>query len=141
MAISLAGEHQEHRPELTRFALVLGLLLGGAMALVVFTPLGPLWFGRVTDLEPELAGLALEMAGILVLFPPLSFLTALLRGLLVVRRRTRAVNRAALVEVAGVFAALWVGIHLLDLAGAHAAGAALVTGRLLSLGWLLRSSG
>jgi hypothetical protein len=110
------------------------------MAFVVFTPLGPLWFEGVTDLEPELAGLAREMAGILVLFPPLSFLTSLLRGLLVVRRRTGPVNQAALIEVTGVFAALWAGIHLLDLAGAHAAGAALVTGRLFSLAWLLRAA-
>lgn len=138
VAIALMGRRLEHYPELSRFALGLGLAASGGLALVAFTPLADVWFVTVSGLTTELARFAIRPTQVLVAIPALSVLLSFQRAVLVQERRTRPITAATSLEVLGVavlFALLgwWMG-----LVGVTAAVLAFLGGRLAAKLYLLR---
>lgn len=127
--IALLGDRREHLGTLKRFGAVLATGTGGALTLVAFTPLAPLWFARGAGLPPALVDLAVVPLRVVCLAPALEVLMALQRSLLVHARRTTVVTAATLVEVTGIAVSLFVGIGVAGLVGVTAAAASLLIGR------------
>lgn len=137
VGIALLGPARAGLPALRRFAAWLGAALTGVLALVAFTPLAGVWFGRVAGLTADLVRLAVVPTRILVLMPALEVLLALQRALLVDARATRWITAATAVEVGGLALVMAVAIGGLDAVGAVAAAAAGLSGRLLANAVLL----
>lgn len=136
VSIALVGERGEHFEPLAAFARKVGGLLTLGLAVVAFTPLGTLWFERISGLSPELGRLAVLPARILTLLPALEILLSLERGLLVHAHRTRLITWATALEVATIVGVLLVGVAGLDLVGVVAAAAGLLLGRIASTAFL-----
>jgi hypothetical protein len=135
--IALLGEGLKGYGSLKRFALYLGFLASGGIALLVFTPLADLWFQGFSGLSQELADFSLLPAQLQVLLPALTVLICFQRAILVRYRATGPVTWATLVEVVGVVAILAWAILYQDMVGAVAASLALVGGRLASVAYLV----
>jgi Na+-driven multidrug efflux pump len=136
--IALTGRNGEHYPELRRFATGLGITTSICLALIAFTPLSSLWFGRISGLSPELTAFALLPTRILAALPGLSVLLSFQRSLLLNARRTTWITWATLIEVTAIAAIILGAIAVLDLPGAVAAAIGLILGRVLSNAFLLR---
>jgi hypothetical protein len=140
-AIALVGRRGEHRAELGRFAVGLGIAASAGLALLAFTPLARLWFEGVSGLEPEMAALAFAPAQVVALAPGLSVALGYQRAILVQARRTRPITVATALEV-GTIALLFPFFGWgLGWMGVTAAMAALVCGRtvgVLFLTWRVR---
>lgn len=75
-----------------RFAFTLALVSILGMLLLIFTPLLPGYLLGVQDAEPSVAGLAAYGTRLYLLYPALFVLVSWLRGLLIKRHATTAVN-------------------------------------------------
>ena len=138
VGIALTGRRGEHYPELSRFALGLGITTTICLALIAFTPLSRLWFGQISGLSTELTQFALLPTRILVGMPGLSVLLSFERSLLLNARRTTWITWATLIEVIAIATVILVAISLLDLPGAVAAATGLMLGRITSTVFLVR---
>jgi hypothetical protein len=136
VAIALLGDRREHVAPLAAFAKKIGGVLTLALAVVAFTPLGTLWFQRVSGLSADLAPLAVLSARILTLLPALEVLLSLQRGLLVHAHRTRLITWATAIEVGTIVAVLLAGVAAFDLVGVVAAALGLLLGRVASTAFL-----
>lgn len=130
-AIALMGDRGEHLRVLTRFAAGLAVATAGALTLLTWTPLAPIWFERVAGLTPELARFALDPARVISLVPALSVTLAFQRALLVQARHTRPVGWATAVEVLAIGGVLLWTVVGLDWIGAMGAMVAILGGRIL----------
>ncbi len=131
-AIALLGNDLEHRRAVGRFAAGLALACALGQALFVFDPFFGYWFETVSGLAPELAAYAAVPVLVLVPLPALSVWLSYQRAANVLRRRTRPVTVATIVEMAGIAVIFAVAGWGLDLVGVTAACIALLGGRLLS---------
>jgi hypothetical protein len=138
LPIALMGDRNQHFPALRRFALVIGSLAVLGLALIALTPLCGIWFEGVSGLSPSLAKFATTPIRILVVFPAVGVLLSFQMGILVKTGTTVPVTVATIIEVCGIAAALYVGISLWGMIGATAGAAALLFGRALGTGYLLR---
>jgi hypothetical protein len=130
VAVALSGADRRREGTIARVAV--GLAVASAVALggVLFTPLGHLWFTRVAGLSPQLAAFAIWPARLLALVPALDYMLGLQRALLVLARQTRVITAATAVEAVTIGVVIAAGIGVLDVVGATAAAAAILTGRL-----------
>lgn len=131
-AIALLGANLEHRRAVGRYAAGLALACALGQALFAFDPFFGYWFETVSGLTPELAAYAAVPVLLLVPLPALSVWLSYQRAANVLRRRTRPVTEATLVEMAGIAVIFAVAGWGLDLVGVTAASIALLGGRLLS---------
>jgi progressive ankylosis protein len=129
VAVALTGTARQRERTIRRVAA--GLAGGSALALgtVLFTPLGPVWFTRVSGLAPELAAFAIWPARIMALVPALDYLLSVQRARLVLARRTRIITAATTVEVIAIATVLTVGVGSMHLLGATVAAVAVLSGR------------
>ena len=132
VCVALVGANPENERPVVRVATSLAAAAAAAQALVVFTPLGFLWFGGLSGLSDTLAAFALWPARVLALLPPLDYLMNFQRALLVLGRRTRMITGATAVEASALLVMLVVGVSTLRWFGALAAATAILTGRLAS---------
>ena len=137
VVVALLGERRERVTAIFTFGALIGLGAVTGLGLIAFTSLGLFWFRDISGLTPELAEIALPPVRILAVFPALSVLLAMQWGLLVHAHRTRPITWSTLCEITGVGVMLTVGIHGLDLIGATAAAAAILSGRLVGNLWLI----
>jgi hypothetical protein len=137
VVITLGRGGQASLRALGNFACGLGALSSLAMAAVVLTPLGVLWFEDVSNLTPELLGLAVPAALILVPTPALSMIVSWMHARFVMQRRTRFITVGTSIEGAVIAAVLAMGIGLSDTAGILVAAAAFTSGRLAAAVFLL----
>jgi hypothetical protein len=127
-AIALLGRRFENTARLGRFGWFIALVSSGAMALVAFTPLAELWFGRISGLPPDLTALAITAARLVAPLPAVAVLLSLQQAILVQGRRTRAITIASAVQVAAIAALFpWLGWGL-GMTGVSAAMLALLAG-------------
>lgn len=131
-AIALLGKDLEHRRAVGRFAAWLALACALGQALFAFDPLFGYWFVTVSGLAPDLAGYASAPVLLLVPLPALSVWLSYQRAANVLRRRTKPITVATIVEMAGIAAIFAVAGWGLDLAGVTAACVALLGGRLFA---------
>ncbi len=131
-AIALAGNDFEHRREVGRFALWMGLATTAAYAAIVLTPLFHVWFETVSGLTPELAGYARIPSLVLIPLPGLAFWLAQQSAIMVLKRRTKAITMATALGVVGLVAVFPMLAWGLGWVGATAAFVAFLGGRLAS---------
>ncbi len=123
-------------PALRRFARVLALAASGVLLLAAATPLGALWFGRVSALPPDLAKLAAGALWIMVPLPALSVAQSYWQGAIVHSRRTRGVTESVAALLAATAAVLGAGIAWGGAPGAWFAAAGLTAGNAVQTAWL-----
>jgi hypothetical protein len=140
VGVALIGLRREHELEVRRMASLLGVLASAALAVMLLTPLGHLWFGRVVGLPSELSALALGSARVLLLLPALEYALSFQRSRLILAHRTRVITAATAVEVGGLALTMMVAVGAFDMVGATAAAIALMVGRVAANGFLLAPS-
>ena len=103
-------ERPRSLPALERFGF--GLAAATTLMLVVTaaSPLGRLWFGRVSALPPGLVLIASAGLWYALLLPALSALQSLYQGVIVHSHRTRAVTESMVIYLAVVGATLLAGV-------------------------------
>ncbi len=136
VAIAFLDDRRENFRRLARFATALGVTANLGLMLIAFTPLSAIWFHDISGLSQELSELSVLPLRILSFMPFFSVLLSFQRSIMVYGRHTRPVTVACAVEVVGILAVLFVGIHVLDLVGAVAATTALLLGRLAGNAYL-----
>ncbi len=129
VGVALIGLRHEHQREVRRVGGLLGAMASAAMALMLLTPLGRLWFDQIVGLPPELSTLALGSARLLLFLPMLEYVLAFQRARLILSHRTRVITAATAIEVGGLAAGMFVAVGAFDLIGAYAAALSLMLGR------------
>ncbi len=137
VGVALTGLHREHEREIRSMGAWLGAAASGALALLVLTPAGRIWFGPIAGLSPDLSAIALGSARLLLFLPALEYLLSFQRARLILARRTRIVTLATAVEVGGLVAGMFLTVGVFDMIGADAAALALMIGRVAANGFLL----
>jgi hypothetical protein len=128
VVIALVGEDGENRRVLGRFTLRVGALSTAGLAAVVFTPLAPIWYGRVSGLPPDLAAFSILPGALLVLLPFVEALLSYERGLLVRAHRTTPISVAVGVQLAVTTAVFTLMVLALKTVGALSIGPSLTAG-------------
>lgn len=131
-AIALLGNDLEHRRAVGRFAAGLALACSLGLAVFAFDPFFGFWFETVSGLAPDLAAYAWVPVMLLVPLPALSVWLSYQRAVNVLRRRTKPITMATILEVAAIALIFAVTGWGLDLVGVTAATIAFLGGRLLS---------
>lgn len=137
VGIALLGKRNQNFVPLRNFALGLGFVLVGLLSIITFTPFSDIWFHKISGLTSELTNFAVFPAQLATLLPGLTVLISLQRSLLINIKKTTPITIATSIEVIGIFIILVITIAALNLIGAVAAAAALVTGRLFANGYLV----
>ena len=140
VVIALVGDSLENVRPLRRFSLRVGIFSTLVLAAVVFTPLAPVWYGRVSALSPELTAFSVVPGMLLVLLPFLEAVLSYERGLLVKSHRTAPISVAVAVQLAVTAAAFVLGTGVLKVAGALSVGPALTAGYAAGVTLLARRS-
>jgi len=130
VVIALTGEQNEGYAQIKKFALILGSVLTAILVLVAFTPLSGFWFNTVSALSDPLSNFAAIPLMIMAIFPSLTVLISMQRGMLVARQNTKPVTYATIIEFITIVSVMLVTIYVTNLAGAIAASCAFVIGRL-----------
>ncbi len=128
VVIALVGEDGENRRILGRFTLKVGALSTAGLAAVVFTPLAPIWYGRVSGLPPDLAAFSILPGALLVLLPFVEAVLSYERGLLVRSHRTTPISVAVGVQLAVTTAVFTLMVLGLKTVGALSIGPSLTVG-------------
>jgi hypothetical protein len=128
VVIACRGDEGVNRRPLRMFSLRLGAFASLGLAAVVFTPIGPFWYGTVSGLTAELAVFAVLPGILLVLLPFLEAVLSFYRGALVRMNRTAPISVAVAVQLAVTTAAFALGVLGFGLAGAIVVGPALTLG-------------
>ncbi|MGE5350080.1 MAG: MATE family efflux transporter [Actinomycetota bacterium] len=135
--IALIGKEKQNYRLLRNYAIFLGIAVTALISLIAFTPLANLWFIDISGLTAELANLSYLPLQIMILLPLLTVLLNFQRSLLVVNGTTGPISKATAVELISIIIVLLVCVVFLDLTGVIAASIAFVTGKGLSVLYLL----
>jgi hypothetical protein len=138
VGIALMGKLDENYKSLRNFAAMLGSGLVLLLSLIAFTPLSMMWYQQLSGLSPELSQYAILPTQILAIMPGLTVLLSFQRAVLVVHKHNAPITVATGLEVLMIVALLFFSIHYFDMIGITAAALALITGRLLANGFLLK---
>ena len=139
VTIALLDARQEQLPSLRRFALSLGLVTTGCLAVFGLTPFSGVWFETISGLTPDLAAFAILPT---ILFIPLPFLSAFLsleRGILIKARVTRPVTLATATEVVFIAVGFPLLVQVFGWVGVSAAAGASLVGRIAAVSILVPS--
>lgn len=109
VAIALSDE-RESPTAIRRFALTVGLVSSGFLALVSLTPLSHFYFETLVGLPPQLAAMAEAGARLALLMPLAMAFVAGSRGLLTAQRVTRPQAAAIAVELVTLIVVMVAGV-------------------------------
>ena len=123
-------------PVLRRFSLTLAAVTTAVMLLMAMTPLGTLWFERVSALPPELGALARAGLWLALPWPALSVYQSWYQSAIVHSHRTRAVTESVALALVASGLLLGAGIAWARGPGLPIAVGALVLGNAVQVGWL-----
>jgi hypothetical protein len=137
VVIALLGKRREHFQKLRNFACVIAIVSTAGLSGIAFTSLSHVWFQTISGLTAELSVFGLLPIQILAIFPTLSVVLHLVRGLLIHAHNTRPITWATISELLTVTAVLFLAIYTYDLVGAVAASFAILFGRIVGVAWLL----
>lgn len=130
VVVALNGEQNEGYTQLKKFAVFLGSALTAVLAIFAFTPLSGFWFSTVSALSEPLSNFAAVPLMIMAIFPSLTVLISMQRGLLVTTQNTRPITYATTIEFITIIAVLLLSIDVMNFVGAIAATISFVIGRL-----------
>lgn len=121
---------------LRRFAIVMGVAFSIVVALIAWSPLGPLWYVDLEGSPREALPLALAATWAMLPMPILTFLASYWQGLLVDVHRTRPISEGVGIGLIAIVLTLVVFIIVPVLGGAVAAIIALSIGSSAQAAWL-----
>jgi hypothetical protein len=125
---------------LRRFTRLLAASVMAVLLVLAVTPLGALWFGGVTGLEPHLVELSSTALVFALLMPGYTALQSWYTGALVHSGRTRAITEAVAIYLVVSTVLLVVGVQLQRFTGIYYALIAFSTGGVLQTLWLWHRS-
>jgi hypothetical protein len=123
-------------PALRRVALGISMAASGVLLFAAATPLGTLWFERVSALPADLATRAACCLWIMVPLPALAVWQSWWQGALVHSRRTRGVTESVVALLVATSLVLVAGIVLQNATGVIYAAAAFTIGNAAQTAWL-----
>ena len=135
VVVALAGEPGGQRA-LRRFAGILATVTITLLAIIGLTPLGEIWFGKVSGLSETLTGISSTAILIAVLMPGYQAFQSWYQGLLVYHRRTRGVSEAVAIYVCLALFGLFLGTRVSTIPGIHWAIGTFVVAGLFQTWWL-----
>jgi len=138
VGIALLGKEIENYKKLRNFATILGGSLALLLSMIAFTPLSLVWYQQVSGLSETLSQFAILPTCILAIMPGLTVLLSFQRAMLVVHKYNTPITIATGLEVSMIIAILFLTTRYFDLIGITAAALALITGRLLANGYLVK---
>ncbi|MFI5237455.1 MAG: hypothetical protein ACHQLA_05935 [Ignavibacteriales bacterium] len=127
--IALMGTQKEGLKQLLKFAIYLAAILVTVLSLFAFTPLTDFWFVRVSGLSNSLSEFARLPLMIMFIFPSLTVLISIQRGILVSDKNTKPITMGTITEFIIIVITLFILISYFDLIGAVAATIAFLAGR------------
>ena len=136
LTTALASDEASYR-RVRDFSLVLSAGFSLVLGVVAFTPLYGWVMEGVYNLSPSLQSLALPAVKLMVAYPLLMGAQSVLRGALIRGGCTGIVREAMTVNVLVLGTTLAGGVLLTSVTGALLAAAAVQSGTLAELGWLL----
>jgi Na+-driven multidrug efflux pump len=139
VVVALLGQPGGPRA-LRRFTWLLAASVMALLALLALTPLGRLWFGGVTGLEPHLVELSSTALVFALLMPGYTALQSWFTGALVHSGRTRAITEAVALYLVVSTVLLVVGVRLQLFTGIYFALVAFTSGGVLQTLWLWHRS-
>ena len=117
VVVALAGE-VGGRPALRRCGIGIAAVTTAALTLLALTPLGAMWFSKVSGLSPKLTSLSCAALPLAVLMPGYAVAQNYLQGLLVHHKCTRPITEAVVLYLAVCTLCLLTGMHwLTDMQG------------------------
>ncbi len=123
-------------PALRRFAIGLTMFMTAGILLIAATPLGSIWFGRITGLSDDLLSLARAGLWFALLLPGLSALQSWFQGIVMHHKRTNAITEAVILYLIVTVSILFAGVAWGRMRGIYVALFAMTMGELVRLGWL-----
>lgn len=135
-ALALMGQKFEHYDVLRRTGRMISMISTGAVLVVAFTPIAPIFFTHVYGLSPELAARAVVPTMILAPLPAIAVLFSLQRGVLMTARQNTAVVWSTFIEVGGIVVVMVLMTALTGLSGAISAALAMTLGRVAATSWM-----
>jgi O-antigen/teichoic acid export membrane protein len=121
---------------LRRFAGWLTACTGALTLLVTATPIGALWFGRFSGLEPALLAPARAGMWLAILYPPVMVLNGLYQGVLAHARKTHPITEAVVISTLASLAIYSAGVLWGRVPGIYVGVAAFAASSLLQTAWL-----
>lgn len=115
---------------LRKYALILSSVLTGILFIIALSPLADIWFSRISGLSVELTQFVRIPLIMMSIFPLLTVLISFQRALLVCVNKTGPITLATITEFLGIVLVLLIGVKVFWAAGAVAAAAAFVIGRI-----------
>ncbi len=135
VVVALLGRPEAVR-SLVRFTALLGASSAAVLATVAFSPLSRFWFTEVVVLEPGQVDLAVSALRMVCFLPALSAMQSWFQGLLVHRRRTRAVTESVAVMLVALTAVLVTGVTTGATTGLYIGLLAYASGSIANIAWL-----
>jgi hypothetical protein len=130
VVIALMDESGSNYKILRKYALILSAVLTGILFIIALSPLADIWFNNISGLSVELTQFVRMPLIIMGIFPLLTVLISFQRALLVGVNNTRPITLATITEFCGIVVVLLIGVRVFWAAGAVAASAAFVLGRI-----------
>jgi hypothetical protein len=135
LATALVSDLASYRP-VKRFTVSLSLIFTLLLSAVAFSPLYYVVMGGVYNLSPDLQDLARPAVQMMAVMPLVMGLQSLLRGVLIRKGCTGAVQSAMTANVVALGASLFAGVAGSSLVGVTLAAAATTIGNFVELAWL-----
>jgi len=123
-------------PGLKRFGFGLAAVTSLLLLVTAASPIGHVWFARISALPPPLVRLASAGMWFAFLLPALSALQSLYQGVIVHSQRTRAVTESMVVYLLAVVLALLAGVVRAQWTGLYVGLAAGTLGSAAQVAWL-----
>lgn len=119
-----------------RFVVGLISIMTIGILLIAATPLGSIWFGRITGLSDELLSIARTGLWLALLLPGLSALQSWFQGIVMHHKRTNAITEAVILYLTVTMAILFAGVLWGQVKGLYVALFAMSVGEIVRTGWL-----
>ncbi len=119
-----------------RFVIRLAAVMTGGILLIAATPLGSVWFGRITGLSGELLSLARAGLWFALLLPGLSAIQSWYQGMVMHHKKTNAITEAVILYLVVTVSILIIGVAWGRIRGIYVALIAMTAGELVRTGWL-----
>jgi len=135
VVVSLLGKPNAEAV-LRRFAFLLAGITSLILLLLGATPLADFWFGKISNLPPELNPYVRTGILIAIAMPAYQALQSWYSGVLVHKRATRGITEAVALYVLIALVGLWSGVKWSSLPGLYFAVAVFVCGGIAQTCWL-----
>jgi O-antigen/teichoic acid export membrane protein len=136
VVIALLSQNKKNYKKIVNFAVILAISLVAVLAIISFSSLSLIWFKDISGLSEFLSEFARIPLMIMAMFPALTVLINVQRGILVSQNFTKPITLATVIEFIFVIVSMLVAIKYFSAVGAIAATMAFVIGRIMANAFL-----